>query len=555
MSDYQDQYLENQDSYAGGGNSKSLVTNGTRLNFFGNAAIKEGWRGTVLPPFDTSRISNPMDTESYIETVAPCWSEKVDEQNPRFFLPNSWSRKFLVYTFLGSSNTHFWSPRIRRNFVPQLDWSEMDLADPFDDIRFFVKNSKAFTEQQRKALTERTKQGDRYVDAPIPQASFRHLLFCEQWTNQHPNPRVELNAITASAYKHLIDQMRWFADPSQPSIGRTFTQYLLGDPFDPEGALVWTPQKRVIGDFGEANVMAYTQQLQLTRGAERRPISREALRQRFLLADASYWNIASYQDMVDFAVNELTGIPIDIIKRACSNRANVGERSASNYSEAETFGHGESGYDPMAQARGNAAAADRYAAGSTPVPQSQPVQQAVPMNTVPVAQTVPVANEPTYLSGAPGSAPAQRTAGELAALFAASPGAMVNLNGVWTPISASGLLPAQPAAVPAAVPATVPVETVPVAQPVPQSVPVQSQPVQTTPVAQSTPVAAVGEESILTYRNRICDDERYQRLTPAGKTEVDDLANQLFHNRNNGGGMTTELMRRVSVAARPDYLG
>jgi hypothetical protein len=535
MSNTYDQYIERDDNFSGGGgNHRSIIAdNKMRLNFFGATAVKEQWRGTIVPPFDVSLIRDPKDTESYINSVGPCWTDVPDET--RFFLPGPWSRKFLFYTFLGESNTHFMSPRCRKTFVTNKEWTDMDLADAFDDIRFFVRNSKALTDAQRKALLERTRAGDRYVDAPVPQGTFRHVVFSEFWAAAKPQPRTEAMALTASAYKHLLDQMRWLVDERNPSIGNTCKSYLLGDALaDPQGPLVWFPTKRSVGDFGEANVMAYTPREQNTAGAERRPLSSEALRSRFLLTEESNWNIPSYQDMVDFAVAELAGpnkIPFEIIKQACGNKADIGAAPTS-YATAV-----QPGFDPMADAQ------NRYAPAAAPQPTAAPVQ-AAPAVSVPVpTATVPVMAEPTYLVGVPGAPAAMTPASGLSAALAQSPSAMVQMpDGSWLPLASSGLVAAPVVANAAVVPvATVPSATVPVA-----AVPA---------APATTPVAAAPTESLEDYRRKICPDERYARLTPAGLAEVNEVAQILLTHRTEGKSLDAAMMQRVSQATRPDYLG
>jgi hypothetical protein len=404
----------------------------------------------------------------------------------------------------------------------------MDVADAFDDIRFFVKNSKALTEQQRSALMEKRKQGDRYLDSPVPQGTFRHVLFSEYWSVPNATPRVELMAITASAYKHLIDQMRWLVDDRNPSIGSTCKQYLLGDAMsDPAGALVWFPTKREVGDFGFANVMAYTPREQNTAGFERREISREALRQRFLLTDESNWNIPSYQDMVDFAVNELTSIPLEIIKQACGSRADVGNRVTSFANAVQP------GFDPMAEAQES----QRYAAAGVP-----PVSNNVPVPAV--LPTVP-ATEPSYLVGVPGAVPVMTPRSGLASALTSMPTAMVQMpDGSWLPLSTSGL-------VQVAVP-TVP--TVPTVPNVPAAATVPSAPAPAMATAAVAPADVNSVEDLKHFR-RFCPDERYERMTDAGKAEVDDLAKTLRQLKIENKPVDGELMRRVANASRHDYLG
>jgi hypothetical protein len=545
MSNTYDQYIERDDNFSGGGgNHRAIIAdNKMRLNFFGATAVKEQWRGTILPPFDVSLIRDPNDTESYINSVGPCWTDVPDET--RFFMPGPWSRKFLFYTFLGENNTHFMSPRNRKAFVSNKEWTDMDLADAFDDIRFFVKNSKAFTDVQRKALLDRTRVGDRYVDSPVPQGTFRHVLFSEFWAAAKPQTRVEALALTASAYKHLLDQMRWLVDERNPSIGNTCKSYLLGDVLaDPQGPLVWFPTKRAVGEFGEANVMAFTPREQNTAGAERRPLSAEALRSRFLLTQESNWNIPSYQDMVDFAVAELAGpnkIPFEIIKQACGNRADIGAAPTS-YATAV-----QPGFDPMA------AAQNRYAPTEAPQPTAAPVQ-AAPAVSVPVpTATVPVMAEPTYLVGVPGAPAAMTPASGLSAALAQSPSAMVQMpDGSWLPLASSGLV-AAPVSVPVVAPiATVPVATVPIAT-VPASAPAVAP--ATTPVAAAPAPAPAPTESLEDYRRKICPDERYARLTPTGLAEVNEVAQILLTHRIEGKSLDAAMMQRVSQATRPDYLG
>lgn len=538
MSNTYDQYIERDDSYAGGGGThRALVAdNKTRINFFGATAIKEQWRGTILPPFDVSLIRDPNDTESYINSVGPCWTDVPDDSRPRFYLPGPWSRKFLFYTFLGESNQHFLSPRCRKNLVTNRELTDMDLADAFDDIRFFVRNSKAFTDAQRKALLERTRSGDRYVDAPVPQGTFRHVMFSEFWSTATPQPRVELLAITASAYKHLIDQMRWLVDERNPSIGTTCKQYLLGDVMaDPAGALVWFPAKRVVGDFGEANVLAFTGRLENTAGAERRVVSQEALRSRFLLTQESNWNIPSYQEMVDFAVAELSGpskIPLEIIKHACGSRADVPDQGPSFATAVQP------GFDPMA-------AAQRYAPVTAPTPMTAPVN---------VAPQVPTSVETSYLVGVPGEAAVSVPASGLQAVLHKSPTAMVQMpDGSWLPLAASGLV--QIAQVPVSVPATVPV-SVPATVPAVPTVPANTAPSmapQTT--AATAPAVATPVETVEDYRRKICPDERFARLSPAGVAEVNEVAQCLLNHRLENKAVDAAMMQRVAQVSRPDYLG
>ena len=57
------------------------------------------------------------------------------------------------------------------------------------------------------------------------------------------------------------------------------------------------------------------------------------------------------------------------------------------------------------------------------------------------------------------------------------------------------------------------------------------------------------------FRRRFCPDERYARLTDAGKAEVDDVAATLRQLKIENKQADAAFMHRVAQVSRPDYVG
>jgi hypothetical protein len=456
----------------------SVTERGIKIQVLGKQSKDDGISGVLMPSFDWG--ISPFDP-AFVNSVAAHMSKQPDPKKTVHFLPNPWATPWKCYTFQGPMNEHFISPSNRAKMIggsPDMD-KEL-IADAFDDIYLFIKRNPKLDKQAKDYYLAKP---DMNTDARVPLVERKYFgNFLVRDKERKSDTHVVL-CFTGAAYNYLIEQMRWATRFGTQPVDQEWPAYLIGDPTNPAGSLVWHQEKMTVGGLKmESNVMCFTSQPeQMDNNPERRAISPAQLAGRLNLYDPNVWNWPTYQEMVDFALEHWTEVPRDLIADACGHRATVGQRSK----KSEVFDGGGSPVGGGVGGVGGVGAAPPQSAVAyqdpNPVQQQPAAIQPPPAVQTPPAQAAPqpaqaapqpAAEEQMWVSGpATGSAVVKWPVSKIRE-FAASgqlTSEQINVNGAWQSFAAAGFpapaAPAQPAA-PAA-----PAEPAPPAAPAAPSAP------------------------------------------------------------------------------------
>lgn len=481
--------------------SAEVIERGIKLQSLGKQTKEADTTGVLMPSFDWSM--NPADP-AFLNSVAPHMSSTVDPKKTVHFVPNAWGTPFRVFTFLGDLSEHFFSPSNRSKMLGWHPGRDPDLlADAFDDIHTFIKRNQQFDAQSKDYYL---KAEDFKTGARMPSSErkfFSNMLIRDK---DRANDTHVIELYTPSAHTYFIDQMRWATRFGGTPVDPKWPAYLIGDPTDPAGALVWNQQKVMIGKQ-ESNVMCFTKQPeQIEANPARRPISAEQLAARVNLYDEATWNWPTYQEMVDFAVEVFTEVPRDLIADACGHRATVPQRKKATVVDgggAPRSGVGAAG-PSSAPPESSVASKD-----PTPPPASQPV--------------TPVAEASMWVIGpATGGVAAKWTTTAIRD-FAAS-GKMtsekVNIDGTatgWKSFAEAGFVAAPVA----------PVEVAPEAPPAPPAEAAPAAPASEAPTPPGSELQAAIDQSVPTYHS----------MTPEKQAQVRGVMTQILAHRASNPGV------------------
>lgn len=310
-----------------------ITERGIKLQILGKQTKDDEISGVIMPSFDWS--INPADPAFQLG-VSAHMSTQADPKKTVHFLPSAWATPWKCYTFQGPANEHFISPSNRAKMIGGSPDMDKDLlADAFDDIYLFIKRHPKMDAQAKDFYL---KKPDMNTDARVPLVERKYFSNMVIRDKKNKTDTHVIECFTSAAYHYLIEQMRWATPYGGNPIDPTWPKYLLGDPTNPSGALVWHQEKMKVGGLQmDSNVMCLTAEPeQLSPSPERRPITSAHLAGRINLYDPSVWNWPTYQEMADFALEHWTEVPRDLIADACSHRATVGLRSK----KAEVFDGG-----------------------------------------------------------------------------------------------------------------------------------------------------------------------------------------------------------------------
>ncbi len=282
---------------------------------------KNPFKGRILPCYDLT-----MDTvDSAFKTGVA--SYRVEDWVDPTTGVQEFS-EFMVsvpcYTYFGKSKNKFVSPSARYRW--SRDLAAEDVADPVADV---IKVLESSSNPAWQALIQRN--GDAYPI--IPAASPR--TFVNMWGLKR-GERSPYNAIvdvSGGAMYDLKDQLNYRATTDAPGRDPKWPQFLLGDVTDPETGIVVTvslitsvPQRKKFNGFIFQQNGGNRHTLE---GISVKSITTEVLAARqLLLSDESVFKILSYQELVDFILED-GAIPQEVIKTACSHMANVTGRDNS----------------------------------------------------------------------------------------------------------------------------------------------------------------------------------------------------------------------------------
>lgn len=418
--------------------SSAVVDSGIKLQVLSKKSKDDDTTGVLMPSFDWGM--NPADP-AFSAGVWPHMSTTVDPKKTVHFIPNPWGTPWKCYTFQGPLNEQFFSPSNRAKMIGGEHVDKDLLADAFDDVYMYIKRNPEFDGQAKDYYL---KKPDIQTDARVPLVERRYFSNTLNRDKASTNDTHVIELYTSAAYHYLISQMRWATRFGGTPIDPKWPAYLIGDPTNPDGALVWHQQKLLVeGLKMESNVICFTKQPeQIAAQPERRPISEAQLAARVNLYDANSWNWPTYQEMVEHAVEYWTEVPRDLIADACGHRATVPLRTK----KATVVDGGGAPKGGVGAEPSSAPPQESSVAFKDPTPQPAAAAQAASQPAAaPVEDSMWVAGPVTGGAVVKWTLQAVRD-------FAAS-GKLttekVSVNNVWVPFAEAGFAPPAPPAPPA----------------------------------------------------------------------------------------------------------
>jgi len=242
-----------------------------------------------------------------------------------------WSCTAMFYTFLGRSKEFIMSRRMLRNF----ELPDADCSDPMIDMAIMCQNDDPKTPGSLHHYLERTgKPREDQVKWPGTQLVFS---FCYE---RDQRLKVALTGISPAAYNHfLLPQLNQAALAQVPARHPAWPQYQYGDITDPgEFALCGVMDKRELASDKQSPwCFCFVHEAQINKppifpGATQ-PLDPGTLAQRPALLLMDTWNIPTYQQMLDWMVQD-GAWPLELIKRACGNKGDLPVRDTPTYASS-----------------------------------------------------------------------------------------------------------------------------------------------------------------------------------------------------------------------------
>jgi len=403
-----------------------------KFHFLGKTSVKEGLNGVILPSFDFD--VDPVDT-TFMDTVAPMWTNTRDKDHARDFAPSGWALPLLTYAYLGETKENWLSPRNKLKLIGGDSLPAIETADAFDDLAKSIRQSDLSEDQKNFFL-----KGAYPEDPLVPTPSVRWFTQCYMQSTKDPW-HVGIVSITSGARQYIIEQARWQNRQGDTQLDANFPQYMLGDVTRPEYSMKWKAMLRGLhsrNGVQDTNIMAFTTATEcLDPTIDAIVVPKEILDQRVLLHSIDTWVFPTYQEQVDHMVAHYPKeVTREMIQRACGELATVGERPSP--ASASTQPERGSSMDP--------AAAIAAVTGGAPV--TPPVSMA-PASTVTQPVTPPAQPAQAAAPAQPAAQPAAATPAQPAAQPAAP--AQPAAAQAAAPVIQASAQPAQAEAAPAAV--------------------------------------------------------------------------------------------------------
>ena len=276
-------------------------------------------RGRILPARDTSFTESD---DAYKGSVVPyrdlaCGILDKETLTPAF---TPWYVFVRAYKFFGTSGDSFISPQT----LKQATDNPMDWEDPVRDCFNYAQNH---SDPSIKALT--AKPTDKMGSSVIPLASDIALINMYLQDPKDNVWKVAIVPVTKTAINDLKDKL---SRPTPMSLGEAydpnFPDYLYGDITDAaRGLLVSTAQITTSTGNKFNGFTIGTGAGRDLSGVQAFPVDEQTLYNRYDLQSADTLRILSYQELVEFMVSD-GAIPLEVIKAACSEKANVPSKGA-----------------------------------------------------------------------------------------------------------------------------------------------------------------------------------------------------------------------------------
>lgn len=304
--------------------SSSNSSRGPKGSFFKDgvqtqliSAPKEGHslEVIILPSFDMAKGPSDFKT-SYV----PYREQNSDLLDPITKTPafTSWAKSCKAYSYFGNSKQNFVSPLtgkayrgVKSKRDNKLRYYPPAHIDPIVDIANYIFFNKEKVDPATLRLITR-EEGQ--VQA-LPRAPKSFVLSNALVSIDGGDWQFKVIAYSEMAYIDLINILAQMTGRSQVGVSPNFEDYLFGDITDPiTGTILSVSLKSGNGiSFAGFNVSSDNRTLSGRKPIPQNLVNENILAKRVILNDTDYLDVWSYQQIVDFLVEDGV-VPINIIR-------------------------------------------------------------------------------------------------------------------------------------------------------------------------------------------------------------------------------------------------
>ena len=270
----------------------------------------------ILPSFDMSKGPSEFKT-SYV-AYREQNSDLIDPitKTPAF---THWAKSCKAYTYFGNARQNFVSPLTGKAYRAVKSKRDNKVryyppynTDPIVDIANYVFFNKDKVDAATARLFNKSEDGQTKALARAPKS---YVLSNALVRIDNGDWQFKVIAYSEMAYVDLVNLLAQMTGKSQNGLTPAFDDYLFGDITDPlTGSILTVSLKSGNGiPFAGFNISADNRTLNGRRAIPQGLITPEILSKRAILNDTDYLDVWSYQQIVDFLVEDGV-IPINVIR-------------------------------------------------------------------------------------------------------------------------------------------------------------------------------------------------------------------------------------------------
>lgn len=196
-----------------------------------------------------------------------------------------------------------------------------DVWDAFADVYIAVKRA-AKNDTSLKWLTENPDLKTK-TRPPVPRPETKVMFNVTEWQVKMNRWQNGVMSQAFGSLEHITNLLNQYPNPSDGPQRDPLWPYMLGDVTHPDtGLLFYTCQRTSPGKSLPTNTVQFSADESSARGVTVVPVTQEVLANRTNLWDPLVYNWMTYQEEVDYMVQN-TCIPHNYIAEACGNRASL----------------------------------------------------------------------------------------------------------------------------------------------------------------------------------------------------------------------------------------
>lgn len=286
--------------------------------FFPSAA--KPVQGRILPGFDW--LVSQSDPAFLTGWDAYRSSGAQQSLDPKTSLPafTRWHLEIEVFDGMGADNRDIIIANSSRSFMLHSEQATpADKQDAIADVYYLVKKKAKDDKSYEAYITSDSKRDRPVVARPSTKVLFNVMGVKDgKWV-------VGAQQMTFTGLKYVKGLLDLFPNPMEPRRDNNW-QFLYGDVTHPDTGLLYTTLQIHEDRQLPFNALQFSNMQNTATDVKVVPAGQNELAQRINFWDPSIYNWMTYQEQVDYMINE-TQTPIEFIAEACSCRANVTARS------------------------------------------------------------------------------------------------------------------------------------------------------------------------------------------------------------------------------------